>query len=138
MKARVLGIIFVILGVLLILTPWVIFPVCGVGRFAPPPGQSIGHHGCHGTLYAETIIGIITVVVGLFTALWSRQKVVMFSSISVFGLAVIAVLFPFLITGVCKMSTMVCRLGTVPGLVTVAVLMAIVATIGLGLSRRRR
>ncbi len=136
-KWRVLGLVFVIAGVLLILTPWTIFPVCGVGRYAPPPGQTIGHHGCHNTLYIETIIGIITAVIGLISVIWSRHKVVLFASISVLCLAVLAVLFPFAITGVCKMSTMACRLGTIPGLVTVAIIMGLSAVIGLGLSRKR-
>ncbi len=135
-KWRILGAVTVVLGVLMVAVPWVVFPVCGVGRYAPPAGQPVGHHGCHGTLDAETIIGIIIAVIGLVMAIRPRQRIVFVSSISVCILAILAVLFPIAITGVCKMSTMPCRLGTVPALVTASLLMGATALAGLLLSRK--
>ncbi|MCP4675108.1 MAG: DUF4418 family protein [Deltaproteobacteria bacterium] len=135
-NARVLGTAIGCLGVLIIVVPWIIFPVCGVGRYAPPPGQSIGHHGCHGTLDAETVIGVITIIAGLVAIILPRKRVVFAVSISVMLMAVLVVLFPAAITGVCKMSTMPCRLGTVPALYSVAILMGVTGSLGLWLSRK--
>ncbi|MCP4605802.1 MAG: DUF4418 family protein [Proteobacteria bacterium] len=135
---RILGAVTIVLGVLMIAVPWVLFPVCGVGRYAPPDGQPVGHHGCHGTLGAETIISIIIAAIGLVMTIWPRQWIVFVSSISVFLLAILVVLFPIAVTGVCRLSTMPCRLGTVPALITGAVLMGATAFIGLMLSRKGR
>ncbi|MCP4600415.1 MAG: DUF4418 family protein [Proteobacteria bacterium] len=137
-KWQILGAVTIVLGVLIVAVPWAVFPVCGVGRYAPLDGQLVGHHGCHSTLYAETIIGIIISAIGLVMVIWPRQRTVFVSSISVFILAILAVLFPVAITGVCKMSTMPCRLGTVPALVTGAVLIGAIALVGLAQSRKGR
>ncbi|HUT52522.1 MAG TPA: DUF4418 family protein [bacterium] len=138
MKARAVGIAVVALGVLLVLTPWVIFPVCGVGRFAPGPGIAPGMHPCHGTLQAETVLGAAAIVIGFIPVLWPRKKAVLGASLGAAAVAVLAVLFPLAITGLCKVVTMPCRLGTLPALETVATLMMLAAALGLTVYRGLR
>jgi Domain of unknown function (DUF4418) len=128
MKKRVFGLSVAACGVLLLLVPTVIFPVCGVGRYAPPDGQSIGHHGCHATLHAEIIIGILIMLVGVVAAIWQFRAIRIVGAIVLAVLAILIALFPLGITGVCKISSMPCRLGTVPGLCTMAILIGILAT----------
>lgn len=135
-KARVLGAVIVILGILLVLTPMYIFPVCGVGRYAPPPGEPIGHHACHGTLKAVTVLGSVAVLAGLMPLLWPGRKTALTASAAALVIAALAVLFPTVITGLCKMPTMACRLGTLPALITIAVLTALTGAAGLYTSRK--
>ena len=125
-----------LLGILLILTPWYIFPVCGVGRNAPAPGEPIGHHTCFRTLKAETVLGAITILISIMPVLWPLRKIVLGASLGSLVIAVLVILFPTAITGLCKMPTMACRVGTLPALVTVGILIGIAAAIGLISSRK--
>jgi Domain of unknown function (DUF4418) len=136
MKNRGLGVFFIVLGILLILTPWIIFPVCGVGRYAPPSGQIVGHHGCHATLKAETIIGGITILAGMLPILWPKRKLVIPVAGFTIVLAVLSALFPTYITGMCKMATMPCNLGTTPAIIIISILMASGGVTGIFLNRK--
>jgi len=139
MKDRVLGVVVIVLGALLILTPWVIFPVCMVGRNAPPKGLEVGHHmrhGCHDTLRAETALGVVAIGIGAVPLLWPRRKIKIAVSTATLIVAALVVLFPLKITGLCKMSDMACRIGTMPALATVAVVMGLAGLIGLIVSIR--
>ena len=138
MKARSIGIALAALGVLLVLTPWVLFPVCGVGRYAPGPGIASGAHPCHGTLLAETALGAAALVLGLFPVLWPGKNAVLGASIGAAVVAALVVLFPVAITGMCKVVTMPCRLGTLPALETAATLMMLTAALGLAVYRKMR
>lgn len=131
MKAKAMGIALAALGALLILTPWYIFPVCGVGRYAPGPGMPLGVHPCHGTLSAETVLGAVAIIMGLIPLFWPHKRTVLAASISSAVIAALAALFPLAITGMCKVATMPCRLGTEPALYTVATLMMLTAALGL-------
>jgi hypothetical protein len=136
--ARAFGVAVTVLGLLVLAVPSIIFPVCGVGRYAPLPGESIGHHGCHATLYAEIVIGLVVASSGLVAAIRPSGRKLTVLSIAVLVLAALVAAFPTLITGVCKVPTMPCRLGTVPALVITAVLVGATAAAGLLASRRGR
>ena len=131
MGGRGLGVLIIVWGLLLILVPWVIFPVCGVGRYAPPPGQPIGVHACHGTLKAETALGILTIVLGVVPLLWFRRGVVILVSAAAVVDAVLVILFPTVITGICKVPTMACRMGTLPALVILGIILGLTGMSGL-------
>lgn len=133
-----MGAATVILGLLVILIPLLIFPVCGFGRHAPPPGQAIGSHLCHGTLYTEIVVGIFAVLSGLLMLIRPERQVVAHASTWVVILAVVGVSLPTALTGVCKMPTMPCRTGTVPALVIATGLMACAGILGLILGRDKR
>jgi hypothetical protein len=49
-KSQVWALLLVLLGVIVVLIPWYLFPVCGVVRYAPPAGMLSRMHGCDGTL----------------------------------------------------------------------------------------
>jgi len=102
MRNKVLGVSIIVMGALLILTPWVIFPVCMKGRNAPPKGLEVGSlmsHGCHDTLRAETALGVVAIGIGV-------------------------------------VPIMACRIGTMPALATLAVVMGLAGLIGLIVSIR--
>jgi hypothetical protein len=128
MKARIAGVIILLLGLLLLLTPWLIFPVCGVGRNAAGVSRALGHHGCHGTLWAETAIGSATIIIGLLPLIWPKPRVLRPAAWASAGCALLAVLFPLFITGMCNFSTMPCRLATLPAIETVAAFQVISAS----------
>lgn len=120
-----------LLGVLLINVPILIFPVCEVGQSPLLGGPIDSRHGCHGTLHAEVVLGAITVATGFLLLISSTFRLRLAAYVVVLTVAVLAVLFPVTITGVCKMPTMPCRLGTVPALVTVGVFLGIVGLWGM-------
>jgi hypothetical protein len=130
MKARILGGAIMILGALLIVTPWVIFPVCGVGRYA----MEGGHHGmtppCHQTLKAETALGAAVIVVGLVPLFWPGRRPALAASGLIAVAAVLAVAFPAGLTSMCKMPSMPCLAGTYPALIVMAALLGATALAG--------
>jgi hypothetical protein len=131
MAKRVTGLVIVLLGMLLALTPWYIFPVCGKGRQAPKAGNPAAHHGCANTLKAETALGLLTVGIGLIALMRPTRRVLFSASSALLVLAGFVVLFPLQLTGLCLNSAMPCRTGALPGLVALAVLMAMVSVLGL-------
>jgi hypothetical protein len=137
MRARIAAAVIILLGVLLLLTPWLIFPVCGVGRNAVGGARAIGHHGCQGTLWAETAIGSATIIIGLLPLVWPKPRVLRPAAWASAGGALLAVLFPLFITGMCNFPAMPCRLATLPAIETVAALLAINASFVLLAFRKR-
>ncbi len=134
-KERVFGSATVTLGILLILTPLMVFPVCGMGRHVPPSGERIGHHGCHDTLGAEIALGAALIITGLAPIIWPRRKALRFSSIAMMVIATLVVVFPIKMFEICKMPTMPCRVETLPALCVIAILMGVLSGVGLFLSR---
>jgi hypothetical protein len=122
-RARVIGSVLAALGIILMVTPRYIFPVCGYGE----PGL----HACHGTLKAETVLAAITIVIGLLPVLWPLRRTALAASVSALVIAALVVLFPVAITGMCKMPTMACLMGTLPALVTVGVIIALTGGAGI-------
>lgn len=137
MKGRIIGIMVIGLGLLLILVPWSIFPVCGMGRYSSVADQVIGLHGCHATFRAEIVLGIIAIITGMVPVLWPVGKSLLGASIMSLVISILVILFPSSITGVCTVPTMACRLGTFPALVTLGILMAITSGAGILLSRKQ-
>ena len=131
MATRVTGLVIVLLGMLLALTPWYIFPVCGKGRHASKDGNLAAHHGCANTLKAETALGLLAIALGLIALMRPTRKVLFSASCGLIVLSGFVVLFPLQITGLCLNTAMPCRTGTLPGLVTLAILMALVSVMGL-------
>ena len=131
MQNRLIGTVVIILGLLLILTPWWIFPVCGKGRYAPKIGTIKTPHKCTNTLYAESALGIITLALGVAALARPSRKSVFTVSCLLMAVAILVSLFPLWLTGVCKMSTMPCRTGALPALVTISVMMAVTAVSGM-------
>ncbi len=131
MAKRVMGIIMMLLGLALILTPWYLFPVCGRGRYAPKDPGIYPRHKCANTLKAETVLGLLTISVGAISLVRPRRKILIGSSAALLILSGLVALFPLQITGLCKMATMPCRMGTLPALITLSILMAIIGVAGI-------
>jgi len=126
----------VLLGIIVILIPWVLFPVCGIEKGAFLVGNLPGYHGCHGTLKAVTALGGVAVLAGIVPLLLPRRQAVFASSVVSLLIAALVILFPSVITGICSMPTMPCRLGTLPALVTAGIIMGIAGITGIFISKR--
>ncbi len=134
-RTRAMGAVFMIFGGVVILVPRIMFPVCGLdgSQFLL---KLPGHHGCHPTLMAETILGVIAIITGMIPLFLPKKKVLFFSSIILIAIAALVMLFPSAITGLCKMPTMSCRLGTLPGLITTGIIMCCAGCAGIFMARK--
>lgn len=120
MKNRIsLSITYVVLGVLLTLIPTVIFPVC----------VSEKKMSCFYTGRAEVGLGLLIIILGIAYIIFKSSELRAGISLSIVGISALVALFPLKITGLCKMSDMACRIGTLPGLVVIAIIIAAVSLV---------
>lgn len=134
--SRTWSLAVMIMAVVVLMIPWVIFPVCGVGRYAPALGIAPRMHGCTATFKAVTLLGVLGFLVGLWPLIMPKRPVILASAILATCLGILVILFPTMITGMCMMSTMPCVFGTKPALLVVGFLMTMLGLIGMVLSRK--
>lgn len=134
--AKSLAVVIGVLGLLLILVPLIIFPVCSLSSATSGTSAAGIVHPCHNTFYAESLMGIFTIITGVVAFFRPDRQMISNISLWIFVLAIIVVALPLGVTGVCTMPYMSCRNGTVPGLVTVGVLMVFAGLWGMLLVKR--
>jgi hypothetical protein len=134
--AKALAVVIGVLGLLLILVPLLIFPVCSPSSAFSGSSAAGIVHPCHNTLYAESLMGIFTIITGFVAFFRPDRQMISNVSLWILVLAIIVVVLPLGVTGVCTMPNMSCRNGTVPGLVTVGVLMVFSGLWGMLLVKR--
>lgn len=123
MKNRLISsLIFILAGLFTILAPTVLFPVC----------ESEMKMSCYYTKQAEIGVGILIIALGIVSVLFSSSKVRLGISIAQFFNAILVLAFPLKLTGLCKMSEMACRAGTLPALIVISVLLLIAAGVNAG------
>ncbi|HBU12315.1 MAG TPA: DUF4418 domain-containing protein [Clostridiales bacterium] len=108
------AVLLITLGLLIILIPNILLPVC-TGRLALLNGGAVPMK-CHYTAVAEIIPGIVVMVCGFLRLLFARGKagVAVYIVAAVCGMLVI--LLATVIIGVCPGQGMACRVGSQPGL----------------------
>lgn len=123
-----IGAFLVLLGIVIALTSWFIFPVCEMhGLYTETKTGTRLPMPCGYTARAETGMGAIIIVAGaLLMARGSRETR---QAVGVFSVAtgLLVILFPTLLIGMCKLADHPCRQLTLPGL---EVLGAVVIVIG--------
>lgn len=134
--AKALAVVIGVLGLLLILVPLTIFPICSPSTVFSGGSTSGVVHRCHNTFYAESLMGVFTIITGFVAFFRPDRQMISNVSLWLFILAIIVVVLPLGVTGVCTMPNMSCRNGTVPGLVTVGVLMIFAGLWGMLLVKR--
>ena len=112
-----IGALLALLGIVIILTPWIIFPVCELhDSYAILQSGAKIPMTCGWTARAESGIGALIVLAGGLLIARStpetRQAVGIFS----IALGALAVLTPTVIIGMCKMADHPCRVLTLPAL----------------------
>ena len=112
-----LGGLLVLLGIVVALCGWFIFPVCEMhGLFTETKAGVKLPMPCGYTARAETGIGALIVVAG--GLLLGRRTPETRQAVGVFSLAcgVLVVLFPTVIIGMCRLADHPCRQLTLPAL----------------------
>ena len=118
MKNRILfAAAFILLGLLVILAPTVLFPVC----------ESEMKMACFFTKKAEIGAGLVIAALGVIYFFLKNKDIRLGISIAQFLNAGLVLAFPAKLTGLCKMSDMACRLKTYPALIVLSVLLALTA-----------
>jgi hypothetical protein len=127
-------------GVLLILIPQFIMPVCelpGGAVIAPEEGahsasrrgdtaapawgqHSIPHMACFYTARAEAGLGVAVILAGLLLLVLKSDERRLGVSLSLALLAALAGAIPWFLIGVCPSDMMLCRSGTLPALLLVS------------------
>jgi hypothetical protein len=136
--------VLVILGALIVITPWYIFSVCeakGVTSHQmskmsstegsdQPAGMSAGTiMRCGYTARAEAAVGALVILAGLtLIALPERDSRKALGIIGI-GLGVVTVLVPTFLIGVCTAPDAPCRIGTLPALIILGILTIIAGII---------
>lgn len=119
MKNRVaLSLIYLVAGLLVILIPTVLLPVCGASE---------KKMACHYTKQAEIGVGAIIIFSGIAVLVLGNELIRAGISLYQAAVAVLVVLLPAKLTGLCKMSEMSCRAKTYPGLIVIGVLLFVVS-----------
>ena len=118
MKNRIgFSIGYILLGALLSLIPTVIFPVC----------ESEKKMSCYYTARAEIGVAIFIIILGIAYILFKSEELRAGISLSIAVSSILIVLLPLKLTGLCKMSDMACRIGTLPALIVIAIIIAAVS-----------
>ena len=118
MKNRILfAAAFILLGLLVILAPTMLFPVC----------ESEMKMACFFTKKAEIGVGLVIAALGVIYFFLKNKDIRLGISIAQFLNAGLVLAFPAKLTGLCKMSDMACRVKTYPALIVLSVLLALTA-----------
>ncbi len=123
MKNRfIIAALFILAGLLVILIPTVLFPVC----------ESEMKMACYYTKQAEIGVGAVILLLGIVSALFSDKKTRSGISIAQFLNGALVLALPFKLTGLCKMSDMACKAKTQPALIVIGVLILVIAGVNFG------
>ena len=116
-KVNGIGALLVILGIITILMPWIIFPVCETqGQYVQAVSGMKFPMPCGWTARAESGLGALIVVAG--GLLIARSTPETRQAVGIFSLALgaLVILFPTVITGMCRVADHPCRQLTLPAL----------------------
>ena len=122
MKNRILfAAAFILLGLLVILAPTMLFPVC----------ESEMKMACFFTKKTEIGVGLVIAALGVIYVFLKNKDIRLGISIAQFLNAGLVLAFPAKLTGLCKMSDMACRVKTYPALIVLSVLLALTAAVNI-------
>jgi hypothetical protein len=124
---NVYGALLVLLGVIIILTPWIIFPVCEMeGSYVVTSTGMKLPMTCGWSARAESGIGALIVVAGGLLIARSTRETRQAVGIFTIAMGALVILFPTVLIGMCKVATHPCRMTTLPALEILGVIVIIV------------
>jgi hypothetical protein len=122
-----IGALLVLLGIIVILVPWIIFPVCEMeGLYVQTTSGMQFPMACGWTARADSGIGALIVIAG--GLLIARNTPETRQAVGVFSIALgaLVILFPTVLIGMCKVATHPCRTMTLPVLELLGVFVIII------------
>jgi hypothetical protein len=128
MKLSIPALVLVILGILIVVSPWTFAPVCeNSGMYATLANGKTLPMPCGWTARAEIGTGALTIFAGLLLAF--AQSAETKRMIGLFGaaLGILTILFPLYITKMCAMAEHPCNLLTKPVLALLGVAVIVVS-----------
>lgn len=146
MNRVIISLVFVVLGLLVILVPTYLLPVCApmevispVVNVQAPAHVTVKYMKCHWTGQAEMGIGAVIMALGLLMLLSRSASVRLGLSLSIICVALLAAAIPTVLIGVCPGEMMPCHMGTLPALLLLSGLLVVIALINvLYLNRSHR
>jgi len=124
---NVYGALLVLLGIIIILTPWIIFPVCEMeGSYVVTSTGMKLPMTCGWSARAESGIGALIVVAGALLIARSTRETRQAVGIFTIAMGALVILFPTFLIGMCKVATHPCRMTTLPALEILGVIVIIV------------
>lgn len=119
MKNRIsISILFILSGLLVVLIPTVLFPVCSAEKMKM---------ACYFTKKAEIGLGIVIAAIGALYFFFKNEGVRLGLSLTQILLSALVLLYPTKLIGICKSTDMACRVKTLPALIVVTVLLGVVS-----------
>ena len=119
MKNRIsISILFILSGLLVVLVPTVLFPVCSTEKMKM---------ACYFTKKAEIGLGIVIAAIGALYFFFKNEGVRLGLSLTQILLSALVLLYPTKLIGICKNTEMACRVKTLPALIVVTVLLGVVS-----------
>lgn len=135
-RQLILAGILVILGVLVIATPWYIFPICeaqgitshsmssmSMGSAADSSAGTIMK--CGYTARAEAAVGALIILAGITLLALPGRDARRAIGVIATGLGAVTISIPTVLIGVCSAANAPCRIGTLPALVLLGILTAV-------------
>lgn len=139
MKNRLVSsLLFIIIGILFIIVPFYILPVCPLPDMTTMPAENMNHQMAHGTgnimkcfwtARAEVGIGCVVIAIGLLMLLSRTVFVRMGLSLSLACISFFTAAIPTILIGVCPGEMMLCHMGTRPALILLSGLLLVIAII---------
>ncbi len=121
------GVLLVVLGILIILVPWIIFPVCEMeGSYVVTAAGAKLPMTCGWAARAESGVGALIVVAGCLLIARSSTETRQAIGIISIAMGALVVLFPTVLVGMCKVATHPCRMTTLPALEVLGIIIIIV------------
>ncbi|SHO45965.1 DUF4418 family protein [Anaerocolumna xylanovorans] len=114
MKNRIITfLIYILSGVLYLIGPHTIFKVCSAKEMVMT---------CHWSVQAETGLGILLLLTGVFYLFAKGKEAKIFLSLQTIGSYVVGILIPAFLIGGCKSKDMACQSLTYPSLYLISIL----------------
>jgi hypothetical protein len=121
-----IGALLVLLGIIVILVPWIIFPVCEMGGLYVQAVSGMQYPmPCGWTARAETGVGTLIVVAGGLLIARNTPETRQAVGVFVIALGALVILFPTVLIGMCKLASHPCRTTTLPALELLGVIVII-------------
>lgn len=136
-RNRIIAAVLILIGLLIILTPWYIFPICEIaeksGTLQMETGgnndmnmESGSHMTCWYTAEAEAGTGALVILAGLVLLALPNRDSRRSLGIIAAGLGVVTVLLPTYLIGMCtSFPDTPCNIGTKPALILLGALTVI-------------